>query len=292
MNTQDNFRGSLFMLAAMAGFALEDMVIKLMSSRLNTGEILIILGLGGGLIFWALLAQSGHRMWTKALLNPAVVMRNLAEVVGTMGYVSALILTPLTSATAILQATPLVVVMGAALFLGETVGWRRWSAVIIGLLGMILIVRPGVETFDPGSLFAVLGVLGLAARDLITRRVPTDIPSYQLSASAFFAVVPAGIVIMLMTGSEWVTPNAINVVQIIAAWIIGVIAYLMIVLATRIGQASAIAPYRYSRLVFGLIIGMTVFAERPDFLTLLGAGIIVGSGLYTFAREAHLNRVR
>ena len=286
----DNIRGSGLMVLAMLGFAFEDMFIKLMSGALPIGQILIMLGTGGALVFVAIARAYGDRLWSRDLMHPAVILRNVGEVVGTLGFVTAIALTPISSASAILQATPLVVTMGAALFLDETVGWRRWLAVGIGLCGVLLIIRPGLDGFDMRSLFAVQGVLGLAMRDLATRRVPPTITSRQLSTYAFVVIIPAGLAALIITGDSLVLPDALNTFRACMSVLVGVAAYYTLVAATRIGDMAVIAPFRYSRLVFALIVGFAVFDERPDLLTLAGGAIIVSSGIYTFWREARLRR--
>jgi len=286
----DNIRGSALMVAAMLGFAFEDMFIKLIADALHVGEILILLGGAGGIVFAILARAYGDTLWSRDLLQPAVLIRNAGEVIGTLGFVTAIALTPISSASAILQATPLAVTIGAALFLGETVGWRRWLAVCIGLFGVLLVLRPGLDGFDANSLFAVQGVIGLAIRDLATRRVPAGVTSRQLATYAFLILVPTGAAVMLVTGTPMVMPEPINIARLTGAVIVGVAAYYMLVAATRIGQLSLIAPFRYTRLVFALTIGFVVFDENPDALTLLGAAIIVTSGIYTLWREARLRR--
>lgn len=286
----DNIRGSALMVLAMLGFAFEDMFIKKMAGALHVGQILIVLGIGGAVVFALIAKAYGDRLLSRDLAHPAVILRNAGEVVGTLGFVTAIALTPISSASAILQATPLAVTLGAALFLGETVGWRRWLAVVIGLGGVLLIIRPGLQGFDANSLFAVQGVIGLAIRDLATRRIPATITSRQLSTYAFAVIVPTGTVVLWLGGTGMVMPDGTNMLRIAAAVVIGVAAYYTLVAATRIGDMSVIAPFRYSRLIFALFIGVLVFGEKPDGLTLIGAAIIVTSGTYTLWRESRLRR--
>ncbi|MBE0414594.1 DMT family transporter [Yoonia sp.] len=286
----DNIRGSVLMVLAMLGFAFEDMFIKKMAGALHVGQILIVLGLGGAVVFALIAKAYGDKLLTRDLAHPAVILRNAGEVVGTLGFVTAIALTPISSASAIVQAMPLAVTLGAALFLGETVGWRRWLAVVIGLCGVLLIIRPGLQGFDANSLFAVQGVIGLAIRDLATRRIPATITSRQLSTYAFAVIVPTGAVVLWLTGTGMVMPDAVNMLRIGGAVVVGVAAYYTLVAATRIGDMSVIAPFRYSRLIFALFIGVLVFGERPDALTLTGAAIIVTSGIYTMWRESRLRR--
>jgi len=190
-----------------------------------------------------------------------------------------------------LQATPLVVTLGAALFLGEQVGWRRWSAILAGFAGVLLIIRPGFDAFEPFSLFAVMGVVGLALRDLATRTVPRAISSMQLSSYAFAITVPAGFGIMAFTGDSLRMLNGLETLLFVAALCVAVLAYSAIVAAMRMGDVAVITPFRYSRLVFALIFGVLFFGERPDLATLVGSALIVASGIYTFWREARLRRL-
>jgi len=184
----ENLRGSILMVLSMAGFALEDMFIKRLAGNLAVGQIIMLLGLGGALVFGALTTAQGRRLWSRDLLSRPVLLRNGGEIVGTFGFVLAIALTPLSSASAILQATPLVVTLGAALFLGEAVGWRRWSAILVGFCGVLLVIRPGFAGFEPASLFAVLSVIGLAIRDLATRAVPRTISSRGLPSHSVPAI--------------------------------------------------------------------------------------------------------
>jgi drug/metabolite transporter (DMT)-like permease len=178
------------------------------------------------------------------------------------------------------------------LFLGETVGWRRWLAIAIGLFGVLLIIRPGMEAFDPKSRLAGLGVIGRAGRDLATRRIKATKSSRGIAIDALVVSIFTGFILLAfgVTGSTWATPDTVDTFRLIAAIFVGVAAYYAIVAATRIGEMSIVAPFRYSRLVFALVIGVFAFQERPDALTLLGALIIVTSGIYTLWREAKLRR--
>lgn len=281
----DNLRGALLMALAMAGFALEDMFIKLLADALPVGQILLFLGLGGAIFFGVIAQRNGQAILSPALLTPAILLRNAAELIGTIGFVLGFVLASLATASAILQAAPLFVTLGAVLFLGEKVGWRRWSAIAVGFFGVLLIVRPGMSAFEPASLFALIGVIGLAGRDLATRVVPRTISSTQISSWAFAMLVPAGLFLMAAMGEAPVLPSPLQAAGLGAALSIGVLAYYALVASMRVGELSFVTPFRYSRMLFALIVAMLVFGERPDALTLLGAAIIVGAGLFTLWRE-------
>ena len=280
----DNLRGAALMVAAMLGFALEDMVIKLVSERLPVSQILVYLGLSGGTVFALIVRARGERLICRELLHPGVILRNTGEILGTIGVVMALATLPLSLASTIFQAIPFVVTLAAALILGEAVGWRRWMAVLVGFAGVLIVLRPGAAAFDPNTLWALLGVVGLAFRDVITRRVPKGVSSMQLSAWAFAMIVPAGLLVMPVTGG-FVDAAPVDFAMMAAATGFGVLSYYAITVASRIGEFGAIAPFRYSRIVFALIIGAVIFGERPDLPIFIGAALIIGSGLYTFGRE-------
>ena len=280
----DNLVGILLMLGAMAMFAVEDTFIKKLSAHMGTGQILIILGVGGFAIFAVIAKRQGAQVFSRDLLLGPVLLRNFGEIMGTSGYVLAVVLTPLSSASAILQATPLAVALGAALFLGQAVGWRRWLAISVGFVGVLIVIRPGLEGFRPASLFAVQGVIGLSIRDLATRAMPTRVTSMVLSAYGFGVVILPGAVLMAIEGPA-VLPNGVQSAYIAATLIVGPVGYYMIVAAMRVGEVAVVTPFRYIRLVFAMILGILAFGEVLDFWTLLGAGIIIGSGLFTIYRE-------
>jgi drug/metabolite transporter (DMT)-like permease len=274
------------MVAAMAGFALEDVFIKLMAATLPIGQVLAMIGAGGGLIFSVMVMLNGRSVLSPALLSRPVMLRNLSEAVGSAAFVTALVLTTLSSASAILQATPLAVTLGAALFLGESVGWRRWSAIGVGFAGVLLIIQPGMAGFTPASLFAVVAVIMLGMRDLCSRAVPPQVTSLQLAAWGFLSLVPAGLAMMLFLGTSPASLTAPDAMRLVAVLVVGCLGYYALVAATRTGEVSAVVPFRYTRLVFALLLGYVVFGERPDALMLGGAALIVGTGLYTIWRSA------
>ncbi|MCU0831489.1 MAG: DMT family transporter [Rhizobiaceae bacterium] len=284
----NNLRGMILMVAAMLGFAIEDAFIKLTAAGetgLGVGQILFMIGTAGAALFALRGLAAGETVFSRQFFHPAVLARNVTEMLGTWGFVTALATISLTTTTTILQAAPLIVTFGAALILREAVGWRRWLAIVVGFCGMLLVVRPGTAAFEMQALWAVLGVIGLSARDLATRRIPKDIPTMRLTAWGFFVVGLLGALLLIFGPDRLSMPDARQWAWLGCALMIGTAAYWAITEAMRVGEVSAVAPFRYSRLVFALIIGAALFNERPDALTLLGAGLIIGSGLYAFHRE-------
>jgi drug/metabolite transporter (DMT)-like permease len=271
------------MVAAMVGFAVEDMFLKFAARTVPVGQILMIFGGGGMVIFAVLTKLRGERVFHPAILTKPILIRAVFEVMGRLFYILAIAYTALSSASAILQATPLVVVAGAALIFGEKVGWRRWSAILVGFAGVLVILRPGLEGFTVASLLAVAGTIGFAGRDLATRAAPPVLSNLQLGVYGFAMMVPTGAVLLMFFG-EAVMPDLAATVQLLAATIIGVGAYYALTAAMRMGDVGVITPFRYTRLVFALILGVALFGESPDAYTLFGSFIIVASGIYTLIR--------
>jgi drug/metabolite transporter (DMT)-like permease len=279
----DNLRGSLLMILAMAGFALEDLCLKIAAQGLPVGQVLLIFGAGGMLSFAFLATLKGQNLFDRRHLGRAVLTRAGFEVTGRMFHTLAIALIPLSAASAILQATPLVVVAGAALIFGERVGWRRWLAIGIGFMGVLVVLRPGLEGFDILSLLAVAGMLGFAGRDLATRAAPKTVPNLVLGVYGFAMILPAGALLLALSGgARW--PDGTQTLALAVAIGIGVASYNALTGAMRMGDVSVVTPWRYTRLVFALILAVVVLGERVDGLTLLGSAIIVGSGLYTLWR--------
>jgi drug/metabolite transporter (DMT)-like permease len=277
---QANLRGSLWMIAAMAFFAVEDTVIKTASATVPVGQVLIVFGLGGALVFALLAHAKGQRLLTRDVLAPAMRIRVVFEVTGRLFYTLAIALIPLSAATVILQATPLVVVAGAALVFGERVGWQRWAAILIGLSGVLVILQPGSESFTLLSVLAVIGMIGFAGRDLASRAAPATLGTRVLGFYGFVAVTIAGAAFALWQGAAFVVPDRWATLCLIAAVAVGVAAYACLMKAMRTGDVSAVTPFRYTRLLFGVALGVAVFGEALTPATLAGSALIVVSGLF------------
>ena len=262
---------------------LEDSLIKAIATRLPVGEILILFGAGGVIIFALTALIKSEPVLSRTMMSKTMIIRSGFEISGRLFYTIAIALSPLSSASAILQATPLVVAAGAVLVFHEKVGWRRWLAIFIGFGGVVMILRPGAGDFELMSIFALLGVIGFAGRDLATRAAPPHLNNAQLGILGFLMLVIAGIIATLYT-KTWIAPTGEEIGYLIAAIVIGVLAYNALTMAMRTGEIGVVAPFRYTRLVFAMIIGVWFFNEAPDQWTLLGSAIIVTSGLYTLVR--------
>ncbi len=282
-------RSILWMTFAMAVFALGDAGIKALAGRIPPGQIMGTMGLVGTAVFVTIAKVKGQRLFTVALLHPAVILRFFAEMLAGTSMVMALTLAPLTLVTAILQAVPLVVTMGAALLFKEPVGLKRWSAIAIGLVGVFIILRPGSAEFDVTAIWAILAMLGLATRDLATRASPKSVGTLQLGAIGIAGLIPAGLLLFTFTSAP-VLPDPVAALLLLFVISVTLLGYVAIINAMRMGAVAAVSPFRYTRLVFGLLLGILLFAERPDAMTYLGAALIVATGLYALYRETRVSR--
>ena len=275
----------------MACFAVEDTFIKLLSARLPATQILFSVGFGGALITLALAVTLNVNLADKILLNKHVISRTIADLFGALFFTSAMVLIPMSLLASILQATPLFVTLGAAILLGEKVGWRRWSAIFIGFLGIIIILQPGYGSFQLVSLLGLAAVLCLALRDVITRDMATEIPTLTVTFYACLAMGSAGFIAYPFFGTP-IMPTTFEAILLVCAAIIGVTGYFLIVLATRKGDVSVIAPFRYSRLLFSLGLASLILGEMLTLPILLGGLLVVSSGIYTFGRERRLFKIQ
>jgi drug/metabolite transporter (DMT)-like permease len=281
---RSNVIGALWMVAAMVGFAVEDMFLKIASGTVPIGQVLVIFGAGGAILFAISARYRGEPLRNRQILSRPMIVRACFEVFGRLFYVLAIALSTLSSATAILQATPIVVVAGAAIFFSEKVGIRRWSAILVGLIGVLIVLQPTAASFDVFSIFAVLGMIGFAGRDLATRAAPVSLTTSVLGVYGFLAIVVAGVLFSIWDNTPFIIPSLTATGALGGAIIWGVLAYAGLMRAMRVGEVSVVTPFRYSRLLIGLAFGVLVFNETLDTTTLLGCALIVASGLYILAR--------
>ena len=279
------------MMMSMACFAVEDTFIKLLSARLPATQILFSVGFGGALITLVLAIVLNVNLADKILLNKHVISRTIADLFGALSFTSAMVLIPMSLLASILQATPLFVTLGAAILLGEKVGWRRWSAIFIGFLGVIIILQPGYGSFQLASLLGLAAVLCLALRDVVTRDMATEIPTLTVTFYACLAMGSAGFIAYPFFGPP-IMPTTYEAIILICAAIIGLTGYFLLVLATRKGDVSVIAPFRYSRLLFSLGLAGLILGEKLTLPILLGGLLVVSSGIYTFGRERRLVKIQ
>ncbi len=276
------------MCLSMAAFACNDMLTKLASQAIEPMQIMALRGVMASVLLIAIAKWRRVPLSLGILRERTVFLRALADICTTVCYISALRHLPLANASAIFQALPFAITIGAVLFLREVVGWRRWVAIGAGFVGVLVILNPGADGFGAPALWVLASVVFAAARDVITRQMPTSISSLEIASITCFAVMLTGFAFLPvvgwrpMTGALWLT--------LACAAVFISLGYALIVSAVRIGDMSFVAPFRYTILIFSMILGFLMFAERPTGNELMGSLIVVGSGLYTIHRERRVAR--
>ncbi|MBT7447976.1 MAG: DMT family transporter [Tateyamaria sp.] len=284
LTSHKNTKGIILMLLSMAIFAVADTFIKMSGSFLSPAQIMLFLISGGFIIFALIAILKGENLKDPRALKPVLLVRYCAEMVGLLGMVMCLTKVPLSIVGAVTQASPILVAVGAVIFLKEKVSWRRWSSIIIGFLGVLLVIQPGEEGLDYSVIWAAVALVAFSIRDLVTRLTPPDISSASLATFTMIAALPFTTAWVLLNGDMFF-PAEINWGIIACMIILGSVGYLLLITSLRIGELSAIMPFRYSRIVFLLILGILVFEERPSLSMLIGSALVIASGVYIMWRE-------
>jgi drug/metabolite transporter (DMT)-like permease len=284
MKPSRNLTGILAMCAAMALFVVNDTLVKLAAASLPTHQILFVRGVFASALICTALVVAGEHRRLGGLKNPIVLLRCGVEVFVAYTFIAALATLPIADITAILLLSPLMITVIAAVFLKEQVRWRRWTAVLVGFLGMLLVIRPGGSGFQAAALLAFVSTCGVALRDVITRKLPSDVPTLLVAASTIVVTTLAGGAISVV--SPW-SPVGLQALGYLAGAAVTVLlGNIAIIIAFRDVDVSAVSPFRYTLIVWATIAGFMVFGDVPGPTQWAGIGLIVGSGIYTLYRES------
>lgn len=284
-----NLSGALMMMGGMAAFTVNDACMKAAGVALPLFQLVTLRGMLTSVLIYLLARRLGalhfhlpRRDW---LLIGA---RCASEVGATVFFLTALMHMPLANLTAVLQVLPLTVTLGAALFFGEPIGWRRMLAILVGFCGMLLIVRPGPEGFSIDAAYALISVACVTVRDLVTRKMSAQVPTLTVTLASALSVTAFAAVASV--GPGWVAVETDIALLIGMASVFVMVGYVFSIRAMRVGDVSFIAPFRYTGLLWALLLGWLVFDHWPTQLTMIGAGIVVATGLFTLYRERALLR--
>jgi drug/metabolite transporter (DMT)-like permease len=284
-------RGIAAMVASQLAFLLNDTLIKLAGDALPMGEIIFVRGVISTLLVGTAAVALGLHRQIGLAAHRSVSWRVVGELGAAYFYILALLHMPIANVTIIFQAAPLVATAGAALFLAERVGWRRWAAIGIGFFGVLMVVRPGLAGFDAYALLVLAAVLCVAFRDVWTRAMPSAIPTLLVTGVTAGAVAILGAVLGLT--EDWVMPSPLILAYLAGAAVLVTTGYFLVIVAMRLGDMSVTAPFRYVAVVFAIALGFLVWGDVPDTMTLAGSAVIVGTGVYALYRERKVKgRVR
>ncbi len=279
------------MMAGQAAFVVNDACMKALSDELPLFQAIFLRGVATSVCLVLLARAMGalrldlsRRDWT------FVGLRTVGEIAAAYFFISALFNMPLANATAILQALPLALTLAGAVFLREPVGWRRLLAILVGLIGVMLIIRPGPDGFNVYSFYALASAACVTLRDLSTRQLSREVPSLTVAVAAAVAVTLfAGVGAIW---DEWRHVSQTAALQLSGAVVFVFLGYLMSVMVMRAGDLGFVAPFRYTAMVWALLLGYTIFGDWPDPLTFLGAAVVAATGIFTLYRERQLARKR
>jgi drug/metabolite transporter (DMT)-like permease len=287
MTLSDNARGILLMCGSMLAFTLNDTLVKaVLESGIDLYQVITLRGTlaAAGLIVIAL-AQNGRlALWpTESSDRKLLAFRTVGEVASTLCFLMALAHMPLANLSAIMQSLPLAVTQAAAVLLGEPIGWRRILAILVGFGGVLIIIRPGAQAFDEWSVLGLVSMAFVVLRDLTTRRFSKALPSTTGAIWAAFAVTAMGVIGMARMGWQDITLTQAAQIAGAAVFLIG--GYLLAITTMRVGEIGLVAPFRYTSLLFAILMGWALFGTLPDQWTLIGSAIVVASGIYMLLRE-------
>jgi drug/metabolite transporter (DMT)-like permease len=285
----ENVRGIVAMLAAMAVFVVNDTLVKLAAAHLPTGEAIFLRGVFTTAFCLALIFASGLAWALPHALSPRVLGRAASDVGASILFLMALVHMPLGDIFGILQFTPLAITAAAALFLGAKVGWRRWLATGLGLVGVLIIVRPGGSAFSPYALLALASIAFSVSRDLLTRGVASHVPSLVIAVASAASVTLASLAFALF--EDWRWPSLLPLLTLIGSATALLAGQYWLIAAMRTGEIAVVAPFRYSIILWAVAAGFLVWGEVPDAASWLGIAIVSAAGLYTFLREQRLARM-
>jgi drug/metabolite transporter (DMT)-like permease len=285
----ENLRGILLMCASMAAFTINDTFMKSVTTTLPLYQTITLRGLiavaGLGLL---VILTRAYRFRLNRRDGWLILLRSLADVAATILFLEALLRMPLANLSAILQALPLFITLAAALVYGDKIGWRRMTAILVGLIGVLIIIRPGTEGFDRWALLGIASVACVVVRDLSVRPIQGELPSALVALGAAVAVTTMGVIGASLQGVEPMTFGEAG--KVLGAGLFLIVGYLTSVMAMRNGDIGLIAPFRYTSLLWAIALGFLVFGNLPDGWTLFGAAIVVGAGIFTLLRERSLRR--
>jgi len=282
-------RSGLFMVLAMGSFVANDTMVKLVGRSLPVGEIIALRGIMAALFIAAICASQGVLSSFTQLRNKNVLARASLDLIATILFITALMHMQIANLTAVMQAVPLAVALLSVLFLGEKVGWRRSLAIVLGFIGVLLIVKPIPQTLTLYDFFALLVVIAVAVRDLVTRNIPSRVPTLIVALANAIFVTLGGTVLLLFQGH--VTPQVWQIAYLAIAAVFLASGYMFMVATLRLGELSATAPFRYTIMIFAIMSGVLVFGEFPDWLAITGMVLIVATGLYAAHREARIRDI-
>jgi drug/metabolite transporter (DMT)-like permease len=273
-----NLRAILSMVLAMGVFIGSDSCMKLALRDMPLFELVLMRGIASVLLCLVVVLVLGHGRDIVRMFNPWLMARGLCEVVANFGFTFAIYKLPIADVTAITQTCPLFVLLGAKLIWGDRLGPSRLMLIAVGITGALLVAQPGATAASPYALLGFLTALAAAGRDLITRKVPADIPAPVVAFTVITILMIAGGVCTLAFETP-VAPGGRQMLLMLIAGALLVVGQIGIFIAYKIGPARSVAPFMYTLTIWAVLAGAVLFNDIPNALAIIGMGLVVLAGL-------------
>lgn len=269
------------MILAIFFFSLMDVAAKALGQRSDTVMAVWARYTGQMLIVLALIAPRAQAVIATRYLSLQIV-RSVLLLMATVFMFFGLARIGLAEATAVMAVNPLLITLGAAVFLGEALGWRRMAGIGTALIGAMIVIRPGSDVFSTDALLPLAGAICFAGYALVTRRVGRDEDPWT---SLFYTGLVGALALSAVVPAFWQPPDGITLALLALIGVLGMAGQLFLIRALTIADAGTVAPFAYTGVIFATAWGLLLFDEWPDATTVLGALVIVGAGLYVWHRE-------
>lgn len=279
----NNLKASLFIVAAMVMITTNDAIIKHITQVFGIGQIMFIRGLLACAVFALVLTIQGQPVFYRPALHRWNLARGLLELLGTLFFLTGLSLLPLATASTLGFSSPIFLALLASIFIKERVGLSRWIVIIAGFGGVMLISNPFAEAANWAVIFPIACAIFVALRDIAIRFVPHDIPSLQVAFTNAWIVMLGGGVYSLFQG--WGVAEGHWYLWFIGLTLAIYCGYVFYIIGTRIGELSFIGPFKYTSIILAFIYGYLFWEETPTTPMLLGAAIIILSGVFLVTSE-------
>lgn len=274
------------MLGGILLFALNDVMGKWLLATYTVGQLLLIRSLAALAVLAPFIWREGVASFKAAPRPGLQLLRVLFSTLEVAGFYWAVSYLPLADVMTYYLAGPIYVTAISAMFLREHVGWRRWTAVLIGFAGVIIAMRPSAATFSGPALIALAGSISFSLLMVVTRQVRGTTDTVLVTGQTVAALIFGA----ALAPFHWVTPSWRDLLLLALLGVVAMLAHVCVNRSLKLAPASIVVPYQYSMIVWGIVFGFVVFGDMPDIAMLVGAAIIIGSGLYIFMSEQAVGR--
>ncbi|MDO5704423.1 MAG: DMT family transporter [Paracoccus sp. (in: a-proteobacteria)] len=281
----DQTAGIVLLLAAILTFTLMDATAKYLTQFYHPVQV-VWARFAGNIVLVALVLGPRLAATMRSRQPGMQVARALTQVASVVLFFTSIQFIGLAEATAIMDLNPVLITLGAALFLGESIGPRRIAGIAVAMIGAMLIIKPGAGVFQPAALLPLIGAFTYAAGALLTRVVRFDSTATSVLWSAMVGTVLSSLAVPFF----WIMPDAAHLWAFVIIGILGAVSQAMLIRAFSLAEAGAIAPFGYTGLIWAGLWGWLLFGQIPDGFSLIGAAIIIIAGLYVWSREARMAR--